>query len=134
MLHRRRPGRGLIVAVVAAVAVPTAILTTSDHDGSAATAKARTSATTAETLARTAPTGIGVTTTSSWEFVVSADGRTLVTAVDNAVQSWNVTDPAKPTPVSQTLPSSGNWLTFSPDGHTLRTGENGQKIRIWDLH
>ncbi|WP_370657243.1 hypothetical protein [Frankia sp. ArI3] len=32
------------------------------------------------------------------------------------------------------MPSSGNWLTFSPDGHTLLTGENGQTIRIWDLH
>ncbi len=66
-------------------------------------------------------------------FVFSRDGHTLFTLGDT-IQSWNVTDPAKPTPVSQTLPSSGNWLTFSPDGHTLLTGENGQTIRIWDLH
>ncbi len=89
----------------------------------------------------TAPTPVGPPisvgeTVGTNDIALSPDGTTLAFAgsADQTVRFWDVTDPAKPHPVGQTLPTSGNWVRFSPDGRVLIAAESGDKLRLWNLH
>jgi WD40 repeat protein len=81
----------------------------------------------------------------------SPDGRTLASGNgDGTVRLWNVTDPAHPRPLGRPLTSgqplttpslpltSGpgntvNAVAFSPDGHTLASGNADGTVRLWNV-
>ncbi|GGW94820.1 WD40 repeat domain-containing protein [Streptomyces noursei] len=73
----------------------------------------------------------------------SPDGRTLAVvnlpliaggSGSGTVRLWNVSDPARPTPLGQPLGSSSSpvkAMAFSPDGHTLATA--GSSVQLWKV-
>ena len=61
---------------------------------------------------------------------------------DGTVRLWDVADPAHPRPLGQPLPSGPGYgsgsavvlsVAFSPDGHTLASGDYGGTVRLWDV-
>jgi WD40 repeat protein len=66
------------------------------------------------------------------------DGHTLATGgFDGTVRLWNVTDPARPTPLGQPLTGHTNPVSsvaFTPDGHTLATGSTDHTVRLWGMN
>jgi WD40 repeat protein len=73
----------------------------------------------------------------------SHDGRTLAAAVnanaphdaDAHIRLWDVTDPRRPTAQGRPLTGGNTWVTtiaFSPDGHTLASGDEAGRVRLWD--
>ena len=65
----------------------------------------------------------------------SPDGHTLAYGDDGGtVQLWDVTDPARPRPLGQSLAQILNFysVAFSPDGHTLAGGTDGT-VQLWDV-
>jgi len=76
----------------------------------------------------------------------SPDGRTLASGnADGLVRLWDATGPARPRPLGQPLPSGPAYgslpgspaavasVAFSPDGHTLATGNDGGTLQLWDV-
>ncbi len=60
----------------------------------------------------------------------SPDGRTLATAGGSTVRLWDTTTRY----VRATLPGGGGArLAFSPDGRTLVVGDQGDRLRLWDV-
>ena len=57
--------------------------------------------------------------------------------LDGTIRLWDVADPAHPRPLSQPLTSGGiaavDSVAFSPDGHTLASGNLDGTIRLWDV-
>jgi WD40 repeat protein len=56
---------------------------------------------------------------------------------DGTVRLWDVTDPADPRPLGQPLTGSTtpvDLVTFSPDGHTLTTGNADGTAWLWNLN
>ena len=96
------------------------------------------------------PSQIGKPSTGSTSPVESVafspDGHTLATGSDDGtIWLWNVTDPAHPSQVGQPLSGPAGdpiysgpvgdpvySVAFSPDGHTVATG-NHDAARLWDL-
>jgi WD40 repeat protein len=65
--------------------------------------------------------------------VLSADGRRLASARNEAVRVWDLSGPA---PRSQTLSAkvgTVHGLAFSPDAKTLVVGGANRNLHIWDL-
>ena len=48
---------------------------------------------------------------------------------------WDVADPAHPRPLGQPLPAgrAGSPVAFSPNRHTLATGNDDGTTRLWDI-
>jgi WD40 repeat protein len=67
----------------------------------------------------------------------SPDGRILAAgSPDDAVRLWNLADPARPTPLGQTLAEHTNFissLNFSPDGQTLVSTSADHTVRLWNV-
>ena len=67
----------------------------------------------------------------------SPDGRTLATGNDGGtLQLWDVTNPARPRPLSQPptgFPAAVYSVAFSPDGRTLASGNADGTVRLWDV-
>ncbi|MFE0806902.1 hypothetical protein ACFW34_05395 [Streptomyces sp. NPDC058848] len=65
------------------------------------------------------------------------DGHVLATAArDGRVRLWDVSDPARPVPVSEPFrPGEGDIrsLVFSPDGGTLAVLTGSRAMQLWDV-
>ncbi|MFI5492937.1 TIR domain-containing protein [Actinoplanes sp. NPDC051859] len=68
--------------------------------------------------------------------VLSADGRTLVTADHTGlVQVWDTADRHSPRRIAQFVGDPDSWwsLALSPDGRTIASDGPGGAIQLWDL-
>ena len=75
----------------------------------------------------------------------SPDGHTLASGDSvGTIQLWDLAQPAHPRPLGQPLtsapgagqvgsPDSVNSVAFSPDGHTLASGDSEGTIQLWDV-
>lgn len=87
---------------------------------------------------------IGTPGPMNYWLAFSRDGHRLAVSLDGTVSLWNVTDPAHPVRAA-TLPGGPNryyfGVVFSPDGHTLVTGDRGDpdddvfdiSATLWDV-
>jgi serine/threonine protein kinase len=67
-----------------------------------------------------------------WTADVSADGKYLVVACDDAVVSgWNLKTYKQEFPIPQ--PTSTKVAVFSPNALKLATGDRNSTVRVWDL-
>jgi WD40 repeat protein len=68
----------------------------------------------------------------------SPGGHTLASSTaDGTIRLWDVTDPAHPRPLGQSLTGSTGpaySVAFSPDGHTLASSSIDGTIRLWNLN
>lgn len=76
--------------------------------------------------------------TGSVTFVAfSPDGHTLAASsnLETIIRLWNVTDPAHPTPLVQSirLNDGTNSAAFAPDGHTLAAGRFDGTVWLWNV-
>lgn len=62
----------------------------------------------------------------------SADGQTLVTAADDAVRVWNMTDYSFTT-LSPRLEVGGSAVTISPNGRYVAMSQHDDLTYLWDL-
>ena len=68
--------------------------------------------------------------------VFSPNGQMLASVDDATVQLWDVANPAHPRPIGPGLSSSTtsiNRVAFSPDGHTLASGNADGTIQLLDI-
>ncbi|MFI0440467.1 hypothetical protein ACH4RF_22255, partial [Streptomyces eurythermus] len=52
------------------------------------------------------------------------------------VRLWNVTDPARTTPIGQSMSpnaKTGHFLSFSPNSHVLGVSSGTDTVRLWSL-
>jgi WD40 repeat protein len=68
------------------------------------------------------------------QLAFSPDGKLLAaTESDGVTQLWSMTDPAKrPRPLGGELASVLTCVTFTPDGKTIVTGDQGDKVWLWN--
>ncbi|MFE5021772.1 hypothetical protein ACFRAO_00195 [Streptomyces sp. NPDC056656] len=52
--------------------------------------------------------------------------------LDDHLQLWDNSDPARPVPLGHPLPNA-YWAALSPDGRTLATGAVGYTVQLWDI-
>ncbi len=66
----------------------------------------------------------------------SPDSRSLAVTGDSPnAQLWNVADPARPTPISSSLPNTtaGSWsMTFNRDGTALASARADGTVTVWN--
>jgi hypothetical protein len=99
---------------------------------------AGTSFTTTPTTVLSSVAGVRLATVTGAEPVFAPDGHLLATrADDGTVALWNVTDPTRPTRITDIASGEDTSIVtpvvFSPDGRLMATADSDGTIRLWHV-